>query len=78
MVLYEDWESAAKVSRTRQAITAHVQRRTLDGGRELGLHFVKPWSGSPYAVYESSIGIRCHLYKPTTADIDAIRAWKAF
>ena len=75
MTWYDHWSTAARVSKDGDAVSDLITRR-LDGGRVLDLEIVKPLYGEPYAVYHSSPGIRCHVYKVSSQDVDGMRRWK--
>lgn len=78
---YPDWEMAARKSRWRRAISSKPVRITLTGLKyQVNVLIVKEIGKDPYAVYATAVGIPLSFinYRPTTAEVDSIRWWKAF
>lgn len=78
---YSDWETAARKSRSRKAISSRPLRVTLTALKyQVNVMIVKPIGGDPYGVYASAVGIKIPFpnYRPTSREVDSIRWWKAF
>ncbi len=83
---WPDFESAQRASRTKAAISAVPKKVRLHGAGLLLnrngvlVDIVKPAGGDAFAVYHSAQGLKIPpvQYKPTTKEVDEVRAWKAF
>ncbi len=81
---FRDWETAAKRSRERKAISSRPVRAILTGAGLItpvvNVHIVKEPGKDPYAVYAYAVGVKIPftIYRPTSREVDSIPWWKAF
>jgi hypothetical protein len=77
--VYDNWEDAARASRTKRAIAPPEYRELPGTGKALLVSIVKPLSGDPFFTYHSAPGMRVReLGRVSAAECDKVQRWQAF
>jgi len=75
--VYPNWYEAARASRHEKAIAKRELTVFLPRGT-YRVKIIKTLHGDPGAVYATAEGIKVHDWRPTIAQVDEIREWKAY
>jgi hypothetical protein len=75
--VFDNFEDAARESRTRAALSPAV-RRVMPNGEVLPVRIVKPLYGQPFWTYASSPGMKVRDLHLAVSDVDSVREWKPF
>lgn len=76
MNYYQDWEEAAKKSKSMRAVSDVMMILGEGGGPPIGAELIKPLHGDGYWTYAGANGVV--IRKARTEDVDAVKRWKSW